>query len=246
MTNPKALTWSETRRPAGYLWLQQQHNLQCLPHHVESFVTAVTRQTHSTPGRREECYPKSYWPGEDDFAHLEFALKREGLHLQLLRALLPRLAAGELTAYINSKPTSAYARRIWMLYEEFSGHKLELADLTQGSYVDLLDDRDYYTGPAIRSARHRVNVNLPGNLAFSPMVRRTKSLTMAEAGQLEQRCRQVIEAIPPELYARALQYLYTKETKSSYAIERETPDQKRAQKFADALREAARRDYLRP
>jgi hypothetical protein len=38
--------------------------------------------------------------------------------------------------------------------------------------------------------------------------------------------------------------LYTKETKSSYAIERETPDQKRAQKFADALQEASKRDYL--
>src|ERR1039458_8008779 len=49
---------------------------------------------------------------------------------------------------------------------------------------------------------------------------------------------------PPELYARALQYLYTKETKSSYAIERETPDQRRSQKFADALREASKRDYL--
>lgn len=76
------------------------------------------------------------------------------------------------------------------------------------------------------------------------MVRRTKLLKSAENKQLEQRCRILIEAIPPELYARALQFLYTKETKSSYAIERETPDQKRSQKFADALRDASKRDYL--
>jgi hypothetical protein len=189
-------------------------------------------------------YPRSYWPGDTDFAHLEFALKREGLHLQLLRALLPRLPVDQLTAYIRSKPTSAYARRIWFLYEGFSGRKLDLPDAAQGNYVYLLDPRDYYTGPVTRSQRHRVNVNLPGSLAFSPMVRRTRKLKSAESKHLEQRCRKVIEAIPPELYARALQFLYTKETKSSYAIEREAPDQKRSQKFADALREASQRDYL--
>jgi hypothetical protein len=194
--------------------------------------------------RIEETYPRTYWPGDTDFDHLEFALKREGLHLQLLRSLLPRLPAEQLTAYIQAKPTSAYARRIWYLYEEFSGQRLDLPDVTQGNYADLLDPRDYYTGPANRSQRHRVNVNLPGSLAFSPMVRRTKALKSAENKQLEQRCRKVIEAIPPDLYARALQFLYTKETKSSYAIERETPDQKRSQKFADALRDAAKRDYL--
>ena len=81
-------------------------------------------------------------------------------------------------------------------------------------------------------------------VAFCPVVRRTKSLKAAEAKHLDQRCREIIKGIPPEIYARALQFLYTKETKSSYAIERETPDQKRAQKFADALREASQRDYL--
>jgi len=240
-TTPEA---DDSRRPVGYLWLRQRHDLHCLPHPVESLVTNGTRHTHSTPLKREETYPKSYWPGEDDFAHLEFALKHEGLHLQLLRDLLPRLSADQLGAYVQSKPTSIYARRIWYLYEEFSGRRLNLPDVSQGNYVDLLDPRDYYVGPAIRIPRQRVNLNLLGNLAFSPLVRRTKSLKIAEAGKLEQSCRKVIEGIPPELYARALQFLYTKETKSSYAIERETPDQKRSQKFADALREASQRDYL--
>ena len=181
------------------------------------------------------------WP---DFGHLEFALKREGIHLELLRALLPRLAPEAVTAYVKSKPTGSYARRIWYLYEEFTGTRLALPDVRQGNYVDLLDGRSYYTGPSVRSQRHRVNVNLPGSFAFSPLVRRTKKLKAFEGKKLEERCRKVIESIPPELYVRALQYLYTKETKSSYAIERETPDQKRAQKFADALREAAQRDYL--
>ncbi len=235
---------TDVRRPAGYLLLRQRHGLNCLPHHVESSITHGTRQTHTTPSKTEEIYPRTYWPGEDDFAHLEFALKREGVHLQLLRALLPQLPADAVVAYLQSKPTGAYARRIWFLYEGFSGQRLNLPDATQGNYVDLLDPQEYYTGATTRSSRHRVNVNLPGTLAFCPLVRRTKTLKTAEAKQLEQRCQKVIEGIPPELYARALQFLYTKETKSSYAIERETPDQKRSQKFADALRDASQRDYL--
>jgi Fic/DOC family len=241
---PTAPAAPDARRPAGYLLLRQRYGLNCLPHHVESFITHGKRHTHSTPAKVEEAYPRAYWPGEDNCAHLEFALKHEGLHLQLLRAVLPQILPSELIDYITSKPTSSYARRIWFLYEEFSGKNLDLPDVTQGNYVDLLDPRDYYTGPISRSPRHRVNVNLLGSTAFSPLVRRTKTLKAAEAKPLQQRCRKAIEAIPPELYARALQFLYTKETKSSYAIERETPDQKRSQKFADALREASQRDYL--
>jgi hypothetical protein len=237
-------TSADATRPAGYLLLQQRHGLSCLPHYVESFVSHGTRRTHSTPEKTQETYPRSYWPGDGDFEHLEFALKREGLHLQLLRVLLPRLAAEGVTAYVASKPTSAYARRIWFLFEEFSGQRLDLGDVTRGNYVDLLDSHDYHTGPAVRSSRHRVNINLLGSLEFSPMVRRSRRLRTAESQRMEDRCRKVIGSIPPELYARALQYLYTKETKSSYAIERETPNQKRAQKFADALRDAAQRDYL--
>jgi hypothetical protein len=238
------ITPQSARRPAGYLLLRQRHNLSCLPYHVESFVTRGTRHTHSGLGLIEETYPRTYWPGDSDFAHLEFALKREGLHLQLLRALLPLLPAADLAAYVKSKPTSAYARRIWFLYEAFSGQQLNLPDASQGNYVDLLDPWEYYTGAVTQIPRQRVNLNLPGSLAFSPLIRRTKALKAAEAKQLDQRCRKVIEAIPPEIYARALQFLYTKETKSSYAIERETPDARRAQRFADALKNASQRDYL--
>lgn len=150
------------RRPAGYLLLRQRHALNCLPHHVESFVTHGTRHTHSVPGRIEETYPRTYWPGDSDFAHLEFALKREGLHLQLLRALLPRLSAEASTAYVRSKPTSAYARRIWFLYESFSGIRLDLPDVTQGNYVDLLSGQH----AVIRVNPRLTPLSQPGDFDF--------------------------------------------------------------------------------
>jgi len=44
----------------------------------------------------------------------------------------------------------------------------------------------------------------------------------------------------PELLRRALQYLYRKETKSTFEIERETPSQERANRFISVLEHAGR------
>ena len=97
----------------GYRLLRERHALVCLPHDVESFVLAQgVRRTEVAPdGRRAEYYIKQYWPGDSDFDHLEFALRYEGLHLGLLRALLPRLDPVATAAYVREKPTGAYAQR---------------------------------------------------------------------------------------------------------------------------------------
>lgn len=204
--------------PAGYSRLRERYSLSCLPNHVESTVSYGTRHTRTESSTVRETYPRTYWPGEGDFAHLEFALKREGVHLQLLHDLLPKLSANELIDFVRSKPTGANARRIWFLYEEFTGKRVEeLPDAFQGNYVDLLNPKHYYTGSRIRSPRHRINVNLLGSLEFSPIVRRTKTLKMFQAKELAKRCQKFLDEIPAEIYSRTLQYLYSKETKSSYA-----------------------------
>lgn len=235
-----------TVHPMGYRLLRERHAVACLPHDVESFVLSQgNRRTEVAPdGRRTEYYVGKYWPGDSDFDHLEFALRYEGLHLGLLRALLPQLDRAATAAYVRAKPTGVYSRRLWYLYESFTDTRLDLCDAIQGGYVDLADQQFYYTGVPERSPRHRVNMNLLGTPAFSPIIRRTKALAKWESQRLDERSRKVVAGIPPDLYERALQYLYSRETKSSYDIERETPDQKRAARFVAALREAATRDYL--
>lgn len=117
----------------GYRLLRERHSLACLPHDVESFMLAQgTRRTEVAPdGRRSEYYVRKYWPGDSDFDHLEFALSYEGLHLGLLRALFPHLDPSQAAAHVRAKPTGAYARRIWYLYETFTGIRLNVPDLTQ-------------------------------------------------------------------------------------------------------------------
>jgi len=235
-----------TLRPAGYGWLARKYAIKSLPHAMEAFVAEQgARRSISTHNTQREIFPPVYWPGDADFDHLVFALRYEGLDLPTLRHLLPKLHAAEVVQFVMASPTGAYARRIWFLYEGLTGQKLDIPDISRGNYVDLADRELYYTSTAVRSPRHRVNMNLLGTLEFSPLIRRTAALTGWEEKRLEQRCREVLQSIPHEIYDRALQFLYTKETKSSYAIERETPDRKRSERFVNALREAGREDYLK-
>jgi hypothetical protein len=229
----------------GYAWLAEQFSVTTLPYWRESRALAKgVRRLVEKDGRQVEYFPALRNPGEDVFAHLEFGLKREGLHLELLRKVLPKLDPGEVAAHVLSKPTGRYARMIWWLYEGFARTRLELPDLEMGGYVDLLDERIYVGGPVKKVKRQRINVNLLGSLDFAPTVRR-KGLGVLSEKTLEERCREIAGEYPPEIFQRAVRFLYAKESKSSHEIERETPDQKRAEKFIGLLEQAWHRSFLK-
>nr|WP_226895549.1 Fic family protein [Luteolibacter marinus] len=215
-----------------------------MPYWRESRALAKgVRRLMEKDGREIEYLPATRDLGEDVFAHLEFGLKREGLHLELLRKVLPQLEAVEVAAHVRSKPTGRYARVIWWLYEEFTRTRLDLPDLEMGGYVDLLDKEIYVTGSVKKVKRQRINVNLLGSLEFAPMVR-WKGTGEWNERALRNRCAEIAGEYPPEIFQRAVRYLYAKESKSSHDIERETPDQKRAEKFISLLEQAWHRSFL--
>lgn len=229
----------------GYAWLAEKFAVVTLPYWRESRALAKgMRRLVEKDGREIEYLPATRDLGENVFAHLEFGLKREGLHLELLRKVLPKLEAAEVAAHVRSKPTGRYARVIWWLYEEFTRTRLDLPDLEMGGYVDLLDEGLYVAGPVKKVKRQRINVNLLGSLDFAPMVRR-KGLGDWSEETLRKRCEEIAGEFPPEIFQRAVRHLYAKESKSSYEIERETPDQKRAEKFIGLLEQAWHRSFLK-
>jgi len=121
---------------------------------------------------------------------------------------------------------------------------LPIDDVRRGNYVKLLDSDQYYTtSPARKVRRQRVNDNLLGDTRFCPIIRRTDRLQAFEAADLSKRCEQVVSAYSPELLKRALSYLYTKETKSSFEIEHIKPSSKRTERFAALLQLAEREDF---
>lgn len=232
-------------RLAGYTYLLEKYRLETIPNWHRSRVgSSGTRSSNIQDGQVETIYPQSYWPGDRDGDHLEFALKYDGINLATLAIIFEVIDASELRDWIASKPTGKYARKIWFLYEYITGHQLPLSDITQGNYVELLEKKLYYTvvrGQQVQ--RQRIFNNLPGTPGFCPVVRRTEKLTELERIDIPQRCGEILTAYPPELLKRALNYLYRKETRASFEIEHIKPNSSRTDRFIALLATAEHRDF---
>ena len=243
MSKPDSTTTSP--RPAGYTALIERYRLDAIPNWHRSLVAVSgTHRIETADGSVEEVYPQKYWPGDSVGDHLEFALKYDGANLGLLAALFSVIDPDDILNYVRSKPTGKYARRVWFLFEFITGKTLPLDDLTQGNYVDLLDPKAYYTArPGRQIRRQRINDNLLGNAEFCPVIRRTETLNRFEQTDLSKRCQQIVSSYSPELLKRALSYLYTKETKSSFEIEHITPSSTRTERFVALLQTAEKEDF---
>ncbi len=232
-------------RPAGYMALVGRYGLEVIPNWHQSFV--ATNEVHRIEivgGMIRETYPAAYWPGDDLGGHLEFALKYDGTNLGILWSLFHAVDPTEFTAYVKSRLTGKYARRLWFLYESLTGKRIDLDDLKQGNYVNLIDAERYFTtDPARPVRRQRIRDNLLGDSRFCPMIRRTDALQRFEAADFRKRCEEIVAAHSPELLKRALGYLYTKETKSSFEIEHVKSNPTRTERFVALLQIAEHEDF---
>jgi len=234
-------------RPAGYSNLLEQFGLTAMPHWHSSYVSLKGfHRSTIQDGNIKDIYPVRYWPGERIGDHLEFALKYDGVNLGLLTVLFQLISREEITEYIKTKPTGKYSRRIWFFFEFLTGQRLPIDDLNSGNYVEALEPEKYYTIRNGRnSPRHRVVNNLLGTKDFCPIIRRTEKNLQSDSDNLRQRCEEIVIEYPPELLRRTLQYLYHKETKSSFEIENIKPTASRIEKFIALLELAEIEDFCK-
>ncbi len=232
-------------RLAGYTALIEQYGLEVIPNwHQSKVANSSVHRIASQGDTVEEVYPFKYWPGEQLGDQLEFALKYDGINLGILASLFEKIAEQDLLEYVRSKPTGKYSRRLWFLYEFLTGKLLTLSDLKQGNYVDLLEPEKYYTiATSHQIRRQRINNNLLGGQHFCPIIRRTDTFNHFEAVDLPKQCRRVVSHYSKGLLKRALGYLYTKETKSSFEIEHITPSSTRTERFVTLLQLAEKEDF---
>lgn len=226
----------------GYLWLVRHYSLPVCPLLAHSFATQQSIKRVVREGDAEEThYPlqrfriRISWQDQ-----LSFALKHEGVNVEVLRAFFRVVNPGEMAAFIAAHPLGNVQKRVWFLYEFLTGRKLDLPDGKGGAYVPLVDEKIQYALPlrnAMRSRRHHVADNLIGNRTFSPFIRKTEIPPSLVCSTLRREAESLLESYPADLIYRAVQYLYVKETKSSFALERETPDQRRTAAFVDLLRQ---------
>ena len=232
---------------AGYEALIKHYQLDVVPNWHRSYIS-VEHQTHhinkEADGSVREIYPARYRPGESVGEQLEFALKYDGVNLGILSQIFTVIDINELLEYLRAKPTGKYVRRIWYFYEYLTQTRLPLDDLKQGNYVDLLESNRYYTlekGDAVK--RQRIRDNLLGVNGFCPIVLKTQTLRKMEEEHLDEACDALLSEYPVDVLKRALSYLYTKETKSSFAIEHEEISTSRSERFVALLKEAQKEDF---
>lgn len=235
------------KRPqnTGYMALAERAGVSVFRHCHESIIsTGNAKRIEKDGGQTTTWYPWAYHRGDRICDHLDFALRHEGVNLQILSRVFKTMPAAELVDYVRSKPTGQNTRRAWYLYERLTGRRLPLDDLTVGNFVNVLDPADYVTADPVAVRRQRVNDNLLGPPEFCPIVRRTEWLEAAMDSDLSDRARRIVEQYPMDVLRRALAYLYTKESKSSFEIEHIKPDASRTERFVAQLRLAESQDFF--
>ena len=239
---------NQTSRAAGYGFLIRELSVDVVPNWHESFVSdGSLRHTRECGTRVVDTYPAPYWPGDGLGDHLEFALKYDGTNPQVLAAIFHNLSgkqASAFSAYVGERRFGKYRRRLWYWFELCTGQQLNLAQLDRGPYVHLLDLEEQYTAKVRRVQRQRLLDNRLGDDDFCPTVRKTPALDTFETAGLDKQAAALLAACPPDILRRAMQYLYTKETKSSFAIEHEQPTADRTARFVALLHTAERDDFV--
>ncbi|CAN7654441.1 Fic family protein [Variovorax sp. LjRoot130] len=170
---------------------------------------------------------------------LTFALKRERLNLTVLGALFEHRETLEgVQAWLEDKPSSKYARMAGHLAQWLTGHEFAYKLPPGTPRVPVLDPKEYITGPAVPDTKFGVTHNLVGGRFFSPLIRRTERLDALLAEDLGAKVANALSNLEPQMLARAVDFLYLSETRSTYNIEDEIPDNNRSAKFRRLLEQA--------
>ena len=225
----------ENANLAGYGFLMEKYSLG-VPTPDMLAVISSKHTKYETDAWR--VFTPRHAPEDNLYGHLVFALKHEGVELAVLKALFDKVTGDEIEEIVKREPNGRYARKIWFLYEYLLEKRLDIADLTQGNFVDLLDGKLQYAGPSRSSKRHRVRNNLPGVRDFCPLIRRTVKLDELIGKKLSERAMETIGKIHPDVLLRAAAFLLLEDSKASYAIEGENPPHNRAERWGRVIGKA--------
>jgi hypothetical protein len=225
----------------GYAHLIEQFHLPTRqPTTIAMIDSAVKGRQTAQHGETELTqFQSSYRAAPDLISQLQFALRYEGLNLEVLALLFEKTGHAEIEKYLRSQPESTFARRLGYLYEWLTRDEIDARVAPRAAYVPALDEKlQFGLSGGDRNAKFRVTDNLPGNSRFCPLVRKTDFLKAMVEKDLKRRTLEKLSKYDADVLRRAAAFLYLKETHSSFEVEREKPSPDRAQRFADLLREA--------
>lgn len=227
-------------KAVGGQWLKERFNLVSFTLTHSSYIASYADVRVTSKGNIERHfapYYKLHRP-DDPLENLEFYLKYDDFSLDFIRTIFNHIPETEIVKYIETSPASKPGRKIGYLYEWLTGKELLLSRPVGGNYAELLDPAKYVTGEIGKNTRWRINDNLLGTPDYCPVVRRTPELKELLDQNLTQKIEKLKETFSGDIFTRATNYLYSRETRSSYEIEREQPSPDRMQKFVALLKQA--------
>lgn len=216
---------------------------------IEQVQPLFTRSHIGTQNRTElhlaaeiRSWTPQYQPSDTFRGHFEFGLKYERLNFEFFSRVFERVNPQEIIAWLHDAPTGAYARRTAFLYEWFTGKTLDTPDTAANvGYADAIDPALYLTAThPTNHKRWKVRHNLPGPRSYCPLVylgpQPERSLYDVQAG-----VERLNTTYGADLLLRSAAWLTLKESRASFAIEREQYQSDRVKRFAAAIGELSGR-----
>ena len=226
---------------AGNLWLQDFFKLNNFSFTHHSYIGSNDTIELTANGNVNQVYGPRYVSDKDTpLEHLVFSLKYDDLDLAFLKAVFEKIQVRDLEDYVASSPTGKYARRIGYLFEFLTQQKLNFSLPASLRYIYLIDEEKYITGKPVKNQRWKVNDNLLGTNQFCPVIRKTPALNEFLKWDIPKAIAELKKGYSEDIFRRATNYLYKKETRSSYEIEHEKPSLDRMERFIALLEKAGR------
>jgi hypothetical protein len=227
----------------GSTWLKQNYQLSNIKLSHESYLGTRSKVEVFQDGTIKETFQMNYALKVDNpLSHFEFALKYDDVQMIFFQAVLKSIPVKDIVEFIKSAPNFKYSRKIGFWYEFLTKERLPIEDRPTINYVDLIDSKRYFTGVIVKNSRWRINNNLLSDVGFCPAIKKTEAILKVLALDFPETLNKISKNYSPEILKRANNYLYKKETRSSYQIEKEEPSPERIEKFVRLLSNAGKKD----
>lgn len=220
----------------GYRWLAREFGIEPVQPFPVSSRIGRTRSTSTENGITIRTFMATARPEPAVSEHLTFALKHEGVHLEFLARLFAQMQTKQISEWANREPSGQYARRLGFLYEWLTNRQVDFPGVTVGNYVPVLSDEEYFTTTQPSNIpRWRVRNNLIGSPAFCPTVRRTPGVKIFEEYDCLAALTELEAEFGVDILMRSAVWLTIKESRASFAIEREEAQTDRIKRFASVM-----------
>ncbi len=215
-----------------------------LPVPMISPVSIICSTNKKYENDQWRVFPHKYQPRDTLYNQLVFSFKYEGINLLFFKKLFEKVTRDEVMELIQLEPTGQFCRKIWFLYEFLTKERLPLPDAdVKIKYTPLLDHTlQYSIASGENSNRHRITNNLPGTVDFCPLISKTAKLEHYINQKPVEGSSTAMSSFHKDVLLRASAFLLLKDSKASFTIEGESPGNKRAVRWGQAIGQAGTKD----